>query len=752
MIKRIGRSVIKTTAATVLAGALAIGAVWNTVAFAAQEEDTSGETGARYALEFANVASNLIDGISYDVEFDFAAAAGAYFTNAVATGNDIVLEADVVESNYERTDGSYAIVRAITIGMDRYIYDASTTDNAAMSTIKDEEYAELDDTNVVNIFQTGKKTEARYTVGKGPAITIGGEEYEYLGSPENIGVTYQDFAKIDEAGARYFGWGTNGYCNYSAKLTNVRYYDATTNQDLGFYVPARLTTPSIQRFGTAGATITITPYYFGEGGTAGGLSAVDENGEEVELENVKENEDGTWSFTMPEKAITVGPEYVSGEYARLNLDEDTASFTQVKMDNAFYSLSFGYNAGAYFMNARETAGDINFVYTTTMQTQNVGVFGLVRMLSMPDPNNPYVGNLWFVPEKDGTWENGNTMAGVDKRTAVTYDADAHAFDVTLDHEPIALIQHPLGDYGAGSGTLAQIDEAGANKIAFVWNEGSYTAALSQVTITDADGYDLGIEFSPNNRGSNAFGQWMFAAKNEPITIRFTEPMYGDCEFIFTDDDGIRYNVEVTENADGTYSFVMPTENVNLEIVRDEDPSAYYATYYEANTKGMLVLASGDSYLNENGAKSDISAFSVNSRGELKLTLDGKEQTGAVTGENILLNGKNYQKLGSYTISFNLAGGKGSTSRITVDSGDYRATKPDDPTREGFVFAGWKTSNGEDFSFDEPVTESVTLIAMWEQASAEKGGCGGSVVGGTLALSALFAGAGAVIMAKKSKRK
>ena len=147
------------------------------------------------------MASNKIDGISYDVEFVFAATAGAYFTNAVATENDIVLEADVVESLYERTDGAYALTRAITIGMERYIYNQATVDNAAMSAIKDEEYAELEDSNVVNMFQNGKKTVARYTVGEGAEVTIAGEEYEYLGSPKNVGLVYQDFAEIDEAGA-----------------------------------------------------------------------------------------------------------------------------------------------------------------------------------------------------------------------------------------------------------------------------------------------------------------------------------------------------------------------------------------------------------------------------------------------------------------------------------------------------------------------------------------------------------------------
>ncbi len=46
-----------------------------------------------------------------------------------------------------------------------------------------------------------------------------------------------------------------------------------------------------------------------------------------------------------------------------------------------------------------------------------------------------------------------------------------------------------------------------------------------------------------------------------------------------------------------------------------------------------------------------------------------------------------------------------------------ATKPADPTRSGYVFAGWYTDEActAAYDFTQPVTDSVTLYAKWEAA-------------------------------------
>ena len=52
-----------------------------------------------------------------------------------------------------------------------------------------------------------------------------------------------------------------------------------------------------------------------------------------------------------------------------------------------------------------------------------------------------------------------------------------------------------------------------------------------------------------------------------------------------------------------------------------------------------------------------------------------------------------------------------TTTATVNDGECVA-EPDEPTREGFNFMGWKL-NGADYDFEAPVTADITLVAEWE---------------------------------------
>ena len=59
---------------------------------------------------------------------------------------------------------------------------------------------------------------------------------------------------------------------------------------------------------------------------------------------------------------------------------------------------------------------------------------------------------------------------------------------------------------------------------------------------------------------------------------------------------------------------------------------------------------------------------------------------------------------------------------TIDEGE-KATEPEDPTLEGFVFAGWykdeACSEGQEFDFAaETITADITLYAKWEEAAAQ----------------------------------
>lgn len=101
--------------------------------------------------------------------------------------------------------------------------------------------------------------------------------------------------------------------------------------------------------------------------------------------------------------------------------------------------------------------------------------------------------------------------------------------------------------------------------------------------------------------------------------------------------------------------------------------------------------------------------------------DGTEEEAEAAVNSVTYGEKTYQKLRSYIVTFQLDGGTGEAEQQRVNSGDYLVKKPADPTKEGYTFEGWKTSDGKDFDFSKPVTESVTLVAQWKAVGGNNGG-------------------------------
>ena len=69
----------------------------------------------------------------------------------------------------------------------------------------------------------------------------------------------------------------------------------------------------------------------------------------------------------------------------------------------------------------------------------------------------------------------------------------------------------------------------------------------------------------------------------------------------------------------------------------------------------------------------------------------------------------------YTVSFNLNGGNETIPSQQLAWGD-KVTKPVDPTRPNFMFKEWQL-NGSTYDFDSPVTDNITLNAVWQRALA-----------------------------------
>jgi uncharacterized repeat protein (TIGR02543 family) len=69
------------------------------------------------------------------------------------------------------------------------------------------------------------------------------------------------------------------------------------------------------------------------------------------------------------------------------------------------------------------------------------------------------------------------------------------------------------------------------------------------------------------------------------------------------------------------------------------------------------------------------------------------------------------KPSTYTVTFDSVGGSAVTAQ-TIEEGQ-NASRPADPTKDGFDFKGW-TLNGSAYDFNTAVSGNITLVAAWEQ--------------------------------------
>lgn len=216
---------------------------------------------------------------------------------------------------------------------------------------------------------------------------------------------------------------------------------------------------------------------------------------------------------------------------------------------------------------------------------------------------------------------------------------------------------------------------------YVLNGGTRHAENIDRTFTIEDTIDFK---SPTKEGYD-FGGW-----------------YTDPDFT-TKKDGISHESEdVTVYAKWTP--ILPSE------------AAYKVQHYKETSNGNYELVDTENLTGETGSTATATPKTYTGYKE-NTTYPGRVPTGTITGDgNLVL--KLYYSKNAYRVTFDPKGGTPKPENQTVKYND-KATKPSNPTKEGYTFEGWYyIDNGKEvkYNFDDPVTHDVDLIAKWQAKS------------------------------------
>lgn len=159
-------------------------------------------------------------------------------------------------------------------------------------------------------------------------------------------------------------------------------------------------------------------------------------------------------------------------------------------------------------------------------------------------------------------------------------------------------------------------------------------------------------------------------------------------------------VEGTTRDANEFSFEMPESNVTVSVNFVAIPQWTVSFNVLGETKKSVTVDDETSVNEEDAPSVSVENYEF---GGWMLNGEAYDFTKEVTS-NITLDAKLTR---TYTVTFDV---DGTVSSNKVVSGN-KVTKPADPTKTGYEFAGW-TLEGEAYDFNTAVTSDITLVATW----------------------------------------
>ena len=157
-----------------------------------------------------------------------------------------------------------------------------------------------------------------------------------------------------------------------------------------------------------------------------------------------------------------------------------------------------------------------------------------------------------------------------------------------------------------------------------------------------------------------------------------------------------YRIKVTSGDNGSITVTSNTNNDTTVTV--PAGSTKYINIYHGDTLNVVATPNSGYHLDSWGGNY-ISGSNA--------TVVGPEVTKELT-----ISGTFSDQVPNYTVTFDSKGGSTVASQ-TIQSGG-KATKPSDPTKTGYTFKHWSTTDGGTaYDFNTAITGNLTLYAVWQ---------------------------------------
>ena len=168
------------------------------------------------------------------------------------------------------------------------------------------------------------------------------------------------------------------------------------------------------------------------------------------------------------------------------------------------------------------------------------------------------------------------------------------------------------------------------------------------------------------------------------------------------------SIEPADGIGGTVTYYQAPGETSCTILYDADS---FDTGLPAETTSLFTATFAVA------ADTTPDSYRISMEEPLLITTIGNVLTSNLTAASVTVEEKS-EPVTTYRVSFESNGGTAVDSQTISENGTV--TKPEDPTREGYTFAGWFSDESLEtaYDFSQAVTSDLTLYAKWTENEPE----------------------------------